>query len=77
MKKYIVLYTIAVLMFCFGIYLAQYDCYGSSLLSNYEYVCNNFNKQYFIDIPDVYPLAIILLSIPIATRASFLKQNDL
>ena len=76
MKKTIVLRTASVLMFCFGIYLAQYNCYGSSLLSNYRYVCNNFNKQYFIDIPDVYPLAIIFLSILIAV-VTFIKQDDL
>jgi len=71
MKKSIVLYTASVLMFFFGIYVAQYRCRSSALLSNF---CQWNAGEYNIN--SIYPATFIFLSILIAVM-TFIKQDDL
>jgi hypothetical protein len=71
MKKSIVLYSISVLMFCFGIYVAQYRCRSSTLLNNF---CQWNAGEYNIN--SIYPATFIFLSILIAVM-TFIKQDDL
>jgi hypothetical protein len=75
MKKSIVLYSISVLMFCFGVYLAQYNCWGSSTYPKLDNFCVTRNG-FANDIPDFYPATFIFLSILIAVM-TFIKQDDL
>ena len=71
MKKSIVLYSISVLMFCFGVYLAQYDSRPNALLNNfYQWNAGEYN------INSIYPATFIFLSILIAVM-TFIKQDDL
>jgi len=71
MKKTIVLYTASVFMFCFGLYLAQYNCRPNALLNNF---CQWNAGEYNIN--SIYPATFIFLSILIAVM-TFIKQDDL
>ena len=76
MKKTIVLYTASVLMFCFGIYLTQYQCGWDSTdtVLNGTNVCRFDFNTYVM--PLIYPAIFIFLSILIAV-VTLIKQNDL
>ena len=74
MKKSIVLYSISVLMFCFGVYLAQYDCSTSILGRPGLTFCTNDTYDDFLS--PIYPAIFIFLSILIAV-VTFIKQDNL
>ena len=72
MKKFVFLYTASLLMFCFGIYLAQYRCYDASPL--FRKICQPNGYGGFL--PPIYSATFIFLSILIAVM-TFIKQDDL
>ena len=75
MKKSIILYSISVLMFCFGVYLAQYNCFDSILGSPGLNFCT-FQIGVGDFLSPIYPATFIFLSILIAV-VTFIKQDDL
>jgi hypothetical protein len=77
MKKSIVLYSISVLMFCFGVYLEQYECWSgddSTVLNLRNFCTWDTNSRQVV--PLIYSATFIFLSIFIAV-VTFIKQDDL